>query len=325
MIRSRIAIAALATILGCSNTRDRGVAERVEANRSLEGARVANSGLTSLRDTAAPQPRPAKRPKIAAVPAPRRAPAMAADTDSVAGYAPGVGEADTGAAVADTARWTTDSVLVPASDSVAAMAYDTATPTGEAGVPVPASEPSRASARDADRTLPVGTEIPATLEDSLDSRHDAAGKVVMARLADDMRGSDAHILIPAGSRVQLTVTRLEPARSKSAADGKVALRVDGIMIADRLQRVSADVRPIPHEVRGRGVTAGEAEKVGVGAAGGAVLGRVIGKNTKGAIIGGVIGAAGGAVVASQTASRDVVLHAGTRFTFVLTAPLIAGR
>ena len=49
-----------------------------------------------------------------------------------------------------------------------------------------------------------------------------------------------------------------------------------------------------------------------------MLGRVLGGNTKGAVIGGVVGAAGGAVVASQTASRDVVVKAKTPVTFVLT-------
>ena len=59
-----------------------------------------------------------------------------------------------------------------------------------------------------------------------------------------------------------------------------------------IKKVSADVKPVPHELRGRGFTAGDAAKVGVGAAGGAVLGKVIGKDAKGAVIGGVIGAAG---------------------------------
>jgi hypothetical protein len=52
-------------------------------------------------------------------------------------------------------------------------------------------------------------------------------------------------------------------------------------------------QPVSHELRGRGVTAGEAEKVGVGAAAGAVVGRVITDKTKGAVVGGVAGAATG--------------------------------
>jgi hypothetical protein len=318
-----MAIVGFVTLFGCSSTRDRDVVARQNGGRSPEVVRAKHTGLTSLKDSAQPRPPPANRSRLAAVPAPRRAPVTVSDLDSVAPYAPGAGDADTGVAdVADTTAVSIpDTVAPPTLDSVATGDKEPATPQT---APAPASEPF-ATTREPTRILPVGTEIPAALEDSLDSRHDSAGKVVTARVTDDVRGPDAHVLIPAGSQVRLTVMRLEPARSKSAADGKVALRVDAIMIDDRLRRVSADVRPIPHELRGRGVTAGEAEKVGIGAAGGAVLGRVIGKNAKGAVIGGVIGAAGGAVVASQTASRDVVLRARTRFTFVLTAPLIARR
>jgi hypothetical protein len=160
------------------------------------------------------------------------------------------------------------------------------------------------------------------LDDSINSRSDTAGRVVTAVVMENVTGSDGKTLIAAGAPVRFTVTRLSAAKSKSA-QGRLALRVDGIGIGGQLQRVSADVQPVPHELRGRGVTAGDAAKVGVGAAGGAVLGKVIGKNTKGAVIGGVIGAAGGAVVASQTASRDVVVKARTPVTFVLTEPLVA--
>jgi hypothetical protein len=73
------------------------------------------------------------------------------------------------------------------------------------------------------------------------------------------------------------------------------------------------------------VTGEEAAKVGVGAAGGAVVGRVLGGNTRGAVIGGVVGAAGGAVVASQTAAKDVVVKARTPLAFVLTAPMTVPR
>jgi uncharacterized membrane protein len=85
--------------------------------------------------------------------------------------------------------------------------------------------------------------------------------------------------------------------------------------------VRADVGPVPHELRGRGVTAGEVEKVGAGAAAGAVIGGVVSGKTMGAVIGGVIGAAGGTVGAAQTASRDVVVTPGTLLPLVLQQPV----
>jgi hypothetical protein len=140
-------------------------------------------------------------------------------------------------------------------------------------------------------------------------------------VTENVTGSSGRILIPAGTTVRLTVTRLGSSKSKSS-QGQLALRVDGIQLGNELRKVEANVQPVSRELRGRGVTGAEAAKVGVGAAGGAVLGRVIGGNTKGAVVGGVVGAAGGAVVASQTATRDVVVKAKTPVVLVLSAPLV---
>jgi hypothetical protein len=164
--------------------------------------------------------------------------------------------------------------------------------------------------------------VRAQLQDSLNSRHDTAGKIVMARINAAITDRNGEVVVPAASPVQLSVAQLEPAKSRSATDGKLALRVDSVLVEGRAYPVTGEVQPVPHELRGRGVSAGEAEKVGVGAAAGAVLGRVLGGNTKGTIIGGAVGAAGGAVVAAQTASRDVVVKPGTWVSFVLTAPLV---
>jgi Glycine zipper 2TM domain len=171
------------------------------------------------------------------------------------------------------------------------------------------------------RTLPAGTMMWAVLNDTINSRRDSAGEAVMARVAAPIPNQDGEIIVPADAPVQLSIQQLEPAKSRDAADGKLALQVDTIFVDGRAYPIGADVQPIPHELQGRGVTAGEAEKTGVGAAVGAVLGRIFTGNTKGTVVGGVIGAAGGAVVAAQTASRDVVVKPGTRLSFVLKSPV----
>ena len=85
--------------------------------------------------------------------------------------------------------------------------------------------------------------------------------------------------------------------------------------------IPAKVTSLAHTLKGSGVGAGEVEKVAVGTEIGAVAGRIIGGNTKGAVIGGVVGAGGGTAVAIETASRDVVVNAGTPLTITLTGPL----
>jgi hypothetical protein len=235
-------------------------------------------------------------------------------TDTAARAAADTTSDTVAAAIDSAARAALADTTAPVPDTVAAAAaHDTAS--------LLVTAPSPASTAAA-RTLPIGTEIHAALDDSINSRTDTVGRAVTAVVMENVTGSDGKTLIAAGAPVHFTVTRLSPARSKSA-QGRLRLQVEGLGVGGEIQKISADVQPVPHELRGRGVTAGDAAKVGVGAAGGAVLGKVIGKDTKGAVIGGVIGAAGGAVVASQTATRDVVVKAKTPVVLVLTQPLVA--
>jgi hypothetical protein len=203
-------------------------------------------------------------------------------------------------------------------------------PTGNAmndrPAATPAPKPAKAkpaNAAPAPRTLAAGTLIEAAIADSINSRHDKAGKTVTAAVARDVKDHAGRVVIPAGSLVTMTVTELAPAKSRSAADGKLALEVNSVNVRGRIYALDADVDPVAHELKGRGVTAGEAEKVGVGTAVGAIGGRIIGGNTKGAVIGGLVGAGAGTAVAVQTASRDVVVRPGTTVKITLRGTLVA--
>jgi hypothetical protein len=227
-------------------------------------------------------------------------------------------------AAPDTAIPVPDSVARPDSLRVAPSTGAAPSPdtTASTTSPDPMVAPQRAPVTDvAARTLAVGTEIRAALDDSITSRRDTAGKPVSAHVMENVVGPDGKTLIAAGTPVRLTITRLRPARSKGS-QGRLALRADGVALNGILQPVKAELRPVPRELRGRGVTGSEAAKIGGGAAAGAVLGRVIGGNTRGAVIGGVAGAAAGVAVATQTATRDVVVKAKTPLVLVLTQPLV---
>ncbi len=232
----------------------------------------------------------------------------------------------------DTSRAVSADTAAPARDSAPARSVDTAptsdttaraTPdtTGSVAQPVIPSVSASKTTSAASRTLPIGTEIHAALDDSITSRRDTVGAQVDGHVMENVVGPDGRTLIAAGTPVRFTVTQIRPSRSKSS-QGQLALRAEGISFNDQLQSVKAEVKPVSRELRGRGVTGSEAAKVGGGAAAGAVIGGVVG-NTKGAVIGGVAGAAAGAVVASQTATRDVVVKAKTPVVLVLTAPLVA--
>jgi hypothetical protein len=226
-------------------------------------------------------------------------------------------------AAPDTAIALPDSVRRPdslraAAETMGAPPPDTAsTATPDTMVaPRPTSSTSLTA-----RTLAVGTEIHAALDDSITSRRDTVGHQVSAHVMENVIGPDGKTVIAAGTPVRLTISRLRPSRSKNS-QGRLALRADGIALNGQLRPVKAELKPVPRELRGRGVTGSDAAKVGGGAAAGAVLGKVIGGNTQGAVIGGVAGAAAGAAVATQTATRDVVVKAKTPLVLVLTAPLV---
>lgn len=333
---------ALIALGACSGDRNREVAMSGGVSRSVEAGRAASSrDLVPISEaesaerpraeparerprregrarTARPAPSPAPAPVSTSAPepaaAPPSAPPTAPNSDTIESPPP---EDPTAARSDSTAAAGSDSSITPAPAPAPAPAPDTLAARPPDSAP---AEPAGGSARG---TLASGTRFSVALDDSIDSRHDSAGRAVTAKVMEAVTDSRGRTVIPAGAPVRLTVTRLEPARSRDAADGKLEFRVDGVELGGRLRRVSADVQAVPHELRGRGVTGGDAAKVGAGAAAGAVLGRVVGGNTKGAVIGGVVGAAGGAAVASQTASRDVVVKARTPIVLVLSAPLTA--
>lgn len=352
MKKLMLVLAAAAAISACSDVRDRRTAA---TDNSAQQPDLTLPDTTPLRDTSTTlsshsrqQPVPpveqqvsqSEKRSLKTGPAPRprhrRTPPAPSRVDtSTRGYAPNppadtVALADTGTidtgqgGPADTAaaRKRDTVAAAPAHDTVAVSPAETATVATPDTVAARSPDTAPTVAANPARTLPIGTEIHAALDDSITSRRDTVGQAVSAHVMENVTGSDGRTLIAAGTPVRFTISRLRASRSKDS-QGRLALRADGIALNGQLQAVQAAVRPVPRELRGRGVTGSEAGKVAAGAAGGAVVGRVVGGNTRGAVIGGVAGAAAGAVVANQTATRDVVVKAKTPVVIVLTQPLTA--
>lgn len=308
--------------------------DSVSVHSAAETDSVSAPATPPGRDTASAA---ATRPSMDSADAPATPPG----TDSAGAPATPPSEADTSsrgyrasndisrsAAQADSAGGARDTVTADSSPTVVVPPSPPARP----GPPParPASTPPAAAATAAAATaasaLPAGTEIRAALQDSISSLRNSVGQSVTALIVGDLRAPDGVTVLPSGAPLRLTIERLRPAPNRSAKDGELVLRADSVSVGGTAYRLQAVVRPIPHELRGRGVTAGEAEKVGAGAAAGAVIGGVVTGKTKGAVIGGVVGAAGGAVVAAQTASRDVIVTPKTTLTLILRAPVTrAGR
>lgn len=171
------------------------------------------------------------------------------------------------------------------------------------------------------RSLAAGTTIQTNATTQISSRNNKAGETLTATVSSDVTDSRGRVVIPAGSVVRLTITEIEPAENKGQADGKIVLMPSTIEVGGKSYTLNASIESVEHRLEGRGVTAGDAAKVGVGAAAGAIAGRVLSGNKKGAIIGGVVGAAVGTGVAMETADRDVVVPAGASIVLKLTEGL----
>lgn len=215
--------------------------------------------------------------------------------------------------------------LAPA-DSSATMRDMPATPP-PAPAPrttAPVSRPPAAPAAAATYTLAAGAHFDMAAADTITSRTAKPGDPFSARVVDDVRNAAGQIVIPAGSQVNGTISDVKPAPNPNTP-GTLTLVVSSITIRGTNYPLEASIDSLETIHKGRGITTGDAAKVGGGAIAGAILGRVIGGNKKGTIIGGVVGGAVGAGVAATSKDSDIVLPAGAHVIVTTTQPLTVRR
>lgn len=165
-----------------------------------------------------------------------------------------------------------------------------------------------------DLAIAEGTQVHVRLEEPLSSRTARTEDRVEATVELPVRDSSGRILIPAGSRVVGTVTKVERAQ-RPLRGGELEMAFDSIYLGSTRYDIRTRVVAVDEDLD-RGDTA---ERAGLGAVLGGVLGGLLG-GTKGALIGLVIGGTGG--VASSR-GEEVELPAGTILTLSLERPLSA--
>jgi hypothetical protein len=119
---------------------------------------------------------------------------------------------------------------------------------------------------------------------------------------------DGEVAIPAGSEILGEVTEAVPLR-KVGGQAKLALRFTDLVLPSG-KTVPIDASFVQ---QGRNETSKDAATIGGAAAGGAILGRILNKGSrgKGAVIGAIIGAAAGTAIASKTPGEEVVISTGS--------------
>jgi hypothetical protein len=186
--------------------------------------------------------------------------------------------------------------------------------------PATRATPPAPPARPAMRRLSSGTSFSAAANDTITSRTAKVNDPFTARVVADVKNAAGEVVIPAGSVVNGTITDVKAAPNPRTP-GPLTLSVTSVTVRGNTYPINAAIDSVATTRQGRGVTSGDAAKVGAGAVAGAVLGRVIGGNKKGTIIGGVVGGIAGAGVATQTKDADIVLPAGANIVVRLTEEL----
>lgn len=179
--------------------------------------------------------------------------------------------------------------------------------TGTLGAGTPAPLPEKKDVRMF--RLGAGTPVELRNMTEINSRNNKVGDPVTASAARAVYSARGDTVIPAGAEFVGHVDALAPAE-RPGAEGRMVLTFDSVRLNGRTLPIRTRIVSMGSITKGRGVTAGDAAKVGAGAVIGGAAGRVIGGDRRGTIIGAATGAAAGAVIAHNTRDIDIVLPVG---------------
>jgi hypothetical protein len=186
----------------------------------------------------------------------------------------------------------------------------------------PANVPETAQGRD----VPKGAEIRATLDTPLSSKTSKVGDRFTATVAQDVKGVNGSVGIPAGSKLNGEVTEVEQGKMlpQLRGKGRLNLRFTDVALPDgthapvflTLKNVtdtsgkqsSSSSTSSEGEVSSRTSGGGAAKDVGIGAGVGTIAGLIFGHALRGLAIGAIAG--GGYVLATQGKDVEMPAKAG---------------
>lgn len=180
--------------------------------------------------------------------------------------------------------------------------------------PAPAPAPSRP--RVVRHPVPAGTTFGVSLNQQLSTSDNPVGSTFTATLSEAIRAPDGTMLIPAGATVQgRVVESVESGRAGEEAS--LAIDFTSISAGGKTYSIDGTALDTPVRLVTRDTRTKQAAKIGGGAAVGALLGQIIGRNTKSTVAGAAIGAAAGTAVAMGTDDVDAVVDEGANVTIRL--------
>jgi hypothetical protein len=166
-----------------------------------------------------------------------------------------------------------------------------------------------AIARFREYQVPSSTRIAIRLAQAVSSDTSKAGQAIEATLAEAVRIDGVDVL-PAGSLVRAEVTEAEES-GKVKGRARLTLAFSGIAAHGESYPIDASYAMVAPATKAK-----DAKTIGIPAAGGAVLGGILGGG-KGAAIGAAVGGGAGTAVVLSTSGEEVGLASGSRVTVTL--------
>ena len=161
-------------------------------------------------------------------------------------------------------------------------------------------------------SVPAGTAITVTVDQSLSSKTAKAGEGVVATVAQDVT-ANGKVVIPKGSHAKLVVSSAQ-ASGRLSTPAKLWLRMKSVEVHGKTYTIATS--STGKTMGGKGKR--DAGFIGGGAGGGALIGALAGGG-KGAAIGAAAGAGAGTAGAAATGKKEVEFPAETRLTFTTRA------
>lgn len=163
-------------------------------------------------------------------------------------------------------------------------------------------------------SIPAGTTITVTIDQSISSKNAQAGQGVVATVAHDVT-VDGKVVIPKGSHAKLVVSSVQ-ASGRLSTPAKLYLRLKSVEVHGKTYTIATSSSG--KTMGGKGKR--DAGFIGGGAGAGALIGGLAGGG-KGAAIGAVAGAGAGTAGAAATGKKEVEFPAETRLSLTTRAPV----
>lgn len=169
-------------------------------------------------------------------------------------------------------------------------------------------------------TAPVGSLLTFRVDEEVSTRTHRAGDTFHSVLVEDVVGLEGRVVVPAGSTGIWTVA--ESIENDGEGGALLRLALEALLVRGERRSVTASVVEAELLTDGADSRKETAAKIGIGAAAGAIAGRILGSDGGDALKGALAGAALGSVVALSTRTGSATLTAGSRLVARLDQPLV---